>query len=366
MLAILMCSPVTSDSAPTPTTAQSLPACADPKPGLHIIKGDTLGEISTRMTQPHPTFSFGEWADLIYTRNQHAFKNNKDQLITGKILYFPCSGPEENIHAETAVTDQVGAPVAAGKPSQDTAVPSPAKKLPLHQKIQEKWPNFYIAAVLGVVSLLALLIIALSFYFYRWSRTFSVNSSSKKFSTASKEDFSQLATIEKILNKLHTQYGEDMVRLVRNNADSAEKMTGLQKTFLTLKSMLDERDSEIRRLKKGYDAQVFRKFLIRFIRVDQAVDEFLQDNPAEREALDVIKNFLEDALDACGVQHFSPQIGEDYRRAEGVGDFPKKSKTENPEKNYKIAEILQKGYRIQTPEGHEIVYHAKVRIFTSN
>ena len=52
-------------------------------------------------------------------------------------------------------------------------------------------------------------------------------------------------------------------------------------SFTVLQTTLDSRDKEIQRLKKGYDSEIFRKFLGRFIRVDKALCEELYSAKTE-------------------------------------------------------------------------------------
>ena len=134
-------------------------------------------------------------------------------------------------------------------------------------------------------------------------------------------------------------------------------------TFMTLQSALDEREAEIRRLKKGYDAEVFRKFLYRFIRIDQSIADFARDDMASPENLGQLKRLMEDAFDECGVEVFEPELGSDYRGAEGVAENPKTVAADRPEDAFMIAEVLEAGYRLRGGEGYEILAPAKVRIY---
>lgn len=115
----------------------------------------------------------------------------------------------------------------------------------------------------------------------------------------------------------------------------------------------------------GTDSEALRGYLKRLVSVDLAIDDFARDD-ADSEALQVIKVLAEDALDSCGVTTFSPKIGENYLRAEGVAEHPKTQVTDKPEDKFKIAEVLEKGYKMKTPEGYKVIYPARVRIFITS
>jgi hypothetical protein len=118
-----------------------------------------------------------------------------------------------------------------------------------------------------------------------------------------------------------------MKSLSRESVRTSEGVSSLIETFMTLQKAIDERDADIKRLKGGYDAEIFRRFANRFIRVDQMIEVYLNSNPEGSEALGQLKRVMEDALDECGIESFQPNIGDDSRRAEGIADNPKSTKT---------------------------------------
>ena len=131
---------------------------------------------------------------------------------------------------------------------------------------------------------------------------------------------------------------------------------------MTLQKALDERDAEIRRLKAGYDAHIFQKFIGRFIRVDHAIEDFIAMDRFDKDGFEQIRAVLDDALDECGVERFGPEVGADYRQADGVADNPKVVAPESREDEFKIVEVLEPGYRMRGQEGFEVILASKVRI----
>jgi len=143
----------------------------------------------------------------------------------------------------------------------------------------------------------------------------------------------------------------------------------LMESFTVLQTTLDSRDKEIQRLKKGYDSEIFRKFLGRFIRVDKALCEELHaaktENSNNLESLEDIQNILRDAFEECGVSSFSPKLGGDFRKEFGVADNPKTIPPVNQEDDFVIAEVLEEGFKLETPDGPQCIKKAKVVVFKS-
>ena len=144
--------------------------------------------------------------------------------------------------------------------------------------------------------------------------------------------------------------------------NNSEKITNMTETYMQLHDTLDQKDIEIKRLKNGYDAQIFKGFVRRFARIEQTVDDFILED-GENDQLIMLSRLFEDAFDECGVCKFSPEIGSDYRRENGVADNPKLKITENPEDEFKIFEILEAGYKLVSGADEKVVIPAKVRIF---
>lgn len=196
-----------------------------------------------------------------------------------------------------------------------------------------------ILAVIGL-SITTSLAVATSFYLYRWRR---------------------------ILAQPNMAVPENWVRVFRQVVDRTSKLdkrvVDMIETFMTLHTSLNKRDAEIRRLKKGYDAEVFRKFLYRFIKVHQALYAIPEEGEISKDDVQTAKWLMEGALDECDVQSFEPPLQVDWRSQEGIEDRPKEIETENPDEAFRIAEVVEPGYRLCRGEGTEVIVPAKVRIF---
>ena len=134
-------------------------------------------------------------------------------------------------------------------------------------------------------------------------------------------------------------------------------------TLAFLRNALDEKDAEIQRYKRGYDAHLFRRFLYRFIRVDQTVNECSREDGLSVTERDQLSRLLEDALDECGVERFIPPVGADYRTTPGLSDNPKVVPAPDEASAFKIIEVLEHGYRLRHPQGEEVIVPARVRVY---
>ena len=140
-------------------------------------------------------------------------------------------------------------------------------------------------------------------------------------------------------------------------------MNDLNQTFMTLKSSLDQKDKEIARYKSGYDATIYKNFLLRFTRVDKVIKEYISENKIDMNGLDDIQIQMDDALAECEVEVFSPEIGADYKTSTGLADKPKIIETSDKAKDGVVAEIIAPGYQRRLPnDEYEVIVTAKVAI----
>jgi len=215
--------------------------------------------------------------------------------------------------------------------------------------------------IIAIVSLALITILSLSitFWLYRWRKRFT-----DKYEIVVPENWHAVSDHHN--NKLNKQEIRiDQLTQALNQLGTQSQ--GLQKnienmieSYLALQSHIDTQDKEIVRLREGYDAEIFRRFLNRFIRVDKAIQESVDDETISVEDLEQIKQLLEDAFDECGLVIFEPVLGQDYAQAEGVADNPKIIPNQDPALVGKIAEVRECGYQLQ--ETGKIVRPAKVSI----
>jgi len=167
----------------------------------------------------------------------------------------------------------------------------------------------------------------------------------------------------------HSQSQSSLSRVQTNTEQQAERSNHLLESFLTLQKALSDRDEEISRLKKGYDSKIFKRFLMRFVRVDRSLREmeveFSEDN--HQKNYKYLVRLMQDALEECGVEQFAPEIGSDYRDAgPQIADDPTVIETDDAEKDFKIADVVSVGYVLIGEGETEVVVPSKVSIFRTN
>jgi hypothetical protein len=209
--------------------------------------------------------------------------------------------------------------------------------------------------------------VATSYYLYRWRRLLTVHG---KVVTVPEELIAHLAAFGKELRAIHssileansdqTEQCEQFSRQINKSQDS---ISHLFETTVSLQGALDQRDAEIKRLKLGYDAELIRRFVARFIRVKNAVSDAESSAAINANTLQQISRLLNDALDECGVEEFRPKIGDDFRTAVGVADNPRLLDTQDEGQNFKIAEVLESGFRFRNREDDNVIVPARISIF---
>ena len=162
----------------------------------------------------------------------------------------------------------------------------------------------------------------------------------------------------------HLTQQTETIKSLRTDLSALKKdINDMSQTFMTLKTSLDQKDEEISRYKNGYDATIFKNFLLRFTRVDKVIKEYIGDNKIDLNGLQDIQIQMDDALAECDVEIYIPEIGLDYKTTAGVEDNPEIRETLEKSKDATIAEILMPGYRRKLPnDGYQIIVEAKVAI----
>jgi len=194
----------------------------------------------------------------------------------------------------------------------------------------------------------------------------------KKPSTPSSEESSKpLASQNRPEVKAHssdfdtqlTQQTGTIKSLRSDLSDLKKDINDMSQTFMTLKTSLDQKDEEISRYKNGYDATIFKNFLLRFTRVDKVIKEYIGDNKIDLNGLQDIQIQMDDALAECDVEIYIPEIGLNYKMTAGLEDNPEIRETLEKSKDATITEILMPGYRRKLPnDGYQVIIEAKVAI----
>jgi hypothetical protein len=216
--------------------------------------------------------------------------------------------------------------------------------------------------VIGVLMLISVLATASAFWMY-YARSVML----KDGPALVPEKWGRLIdTLVFATKSLEESSSSSLNTVLSQSAHQSEQADSVMKSFLTLQSALDTRDKEIARLKKGYDAVIFKRFLNRFIRVDRALLEIVEESQDgnNTKVMRYLNRLMEDALDECGVERFLPEIGSDFRQStEGVGDEPRVLNTDQIDLDFTVASVDSAGYVIRGEEDWQVIVPAKVSIY---
>ncbi len=176
---------------------------------------------------------------------------------------------------------------------------------------------------------------------------------------------SLIASLQGQLSEIRETVAGTQDLLSRQSAPSAREQEPTDNIVRKMRNALDERDKEIRRFKRGYDVEVYRKFLTKFARLDQAFAYFEAQEHVTADNLASLRRLLANALEDCGVEPFAPKVGTDYRTAVGVSDHPKVIDTKNPGDDFVIAEVLEMGYQVRgtSQSRPEVLIPARVAVY---
>ena len=123
----------------------------------------------------------------------------------------------------------------------------------------------------------------------------------------------------------------------------------MREEFNILRNDIEEKDKEIARYKDGYDVSRIKNYFSKFTFLDSVIKEYIDDNEIDLDGLKVgltdIQIQMNEAFLEYDIEIFSPQLGADYRKTDGVEHPPRKIETNNKEDHFVIAEVIKPGYR---------------------
>ena len=217
----------------------------------------------------------------------------------------------------------------------------------------------YLYVVIIVLSLTTLLSVLVSFYLYKWRKVLLTN----RNMAVPEEWVKHLINLSDGIEGLMATSANQAKSFANELMSQRSSITEMTKTYMELRAAIDKKDNEIERLKKGYDAQVFKSFILRFARVQGALEESIADDEINLESFKMLKVLFDDAFEECGVTKIVPEIGSNYTKsADLVADNPKVTITDDPEKNFLIEEVLSPAYVLTSSEIKQVLVPAKVKI----
>lgn len=172
--------------------------------------------------------------------------------------------------------------------------------------------------------------------------------------------------LTKVIEKSNVATVQTLKSVSEASNFQTRKSEGLLESFLTMQSTIDNRDEEIARLRKGYDAKVFKRFIKGFIGVSIALEEIREE---EKES-DQHRNYkflcrkIQNVLEDCGVENVFPETGADYRElGDEVEDDPDSVTTNSIELDYAVESVVSPAYVLVGEGDTDVIVPARVKIY---
>lgn len=190
-----------------------------------------------------------------------------------------------------------------------------------------------------------------------------------------RQQISQLPNLSKIetipsegVKNHHDECDEESERSQSSEIESLHaKLDDTLRSFSTLKKTLDEKDRDIRQLRKGIDAEIYKGMIKKFIRLEevfyQEINALSEDETKIKEILIDMCEIMQDTFFDCGVEEFSPKVGESIRTAFGTDDNYELVETEEDSLHLQIAEVKKSGYFLNSADGRKCLKESKVKVF---
>ena len=240
---------------------------------------------------------------------------------------------------------------------------------PLSDKASPNLPlnNDQISLILGGMLFVSFIVIMLLFYllvrFYRWRVRIP---ESGKVMMLPEVHTEKLDNVEKVLygfGKMINDYASQTSKSTSDNTDKIEEITN---TFNILQKSLDNKDSEIKRLKEGYDNSIKKRYALAMLSLKDRIEyHFSQESNSDelKKACSSILMVIEIYLDDNDVVTFSFEEGESIRKIEGANVI-KKVTTSDHQKIGSIIKTTKEGYLLEgLGDSKIIIREASVEAF---
>ena len=179
-----------------------------------------------------------------------------------------------------------------------------------------------------------------------------------------------------IKSSVHGDFGnytENLKKQINLHQEVAKNVTKkydeIFESFSVLQKSLNQKDDEIERLKKGYDLQILKKYVIKLLRVADTCDAIENDPKVSEETkkeTTFISESLNDLLEDLGVEKYSIKPGVSTK-SEVFGLPPAnewvKVKADKEEQLSNVKKTIKEGYFINA-EIKEVIKYPKIEVYT--
>lgn len=231
---------------------------------------------------------------------------------------------------------------------------------------QEKRNQTSISLIVLILSLSVSILLMFTLIYVVWRRNVLLNSTGalvpEEWAAFLNENAQKVASLEKEV--------EAQVKFSERSKENLKALTIETKKFsdimLEFRDSFDKKDKEIERLKQGYDFKIYKNFLSRVLSLYVSMKEEIEKDVSvsDKKSIQNLMIIFSGFLDEFDIEEFSPKIGDDFSKTGNtVGDSPIVMKTDRPEENLRIAEVIKKGYKLKNTDEEVILIPAQVSIY---
>jgi hypothetical protein len=275
------------------------------------------------------------------------------------------SASSGDIGAEPVVAPEVMLDEGSEQYLEQPGDPAPTGVQSLATTSGGDWP--YVIALIAL--LLALAAVASTFILLRWRKALEGGQTS----ILPNQVLGDWGKVQEVING-QSQYLQKLGEFIQEQIRQAqsqqegtrEDVRAVMESLRLFQDELSKKDAEIERLRTGADARIFIQFLGRFLRVLKVLEEealMLENRGQDASSLRGYADLLESALEECGVERFSPVVGDEYTTADGVADRPETTPTDDPKKHLRIAHVIRNGFLLPTDAKPVYVQKAEVCVY---
>ena len=222
--------------------------------------------------------------------------------------------------------------------------------------------------------LLLTILIIIPIYLLKWRKTIIDKQISIVPSKLFSKLFSKFKKNPSDFSALSERLDKFEKSISKSKKENSEIVKELKEYLSILTKSTSKKDEEIIRLREGYDMKIFKGFLNRFFRAYRMIEEDLEfytdkDTDENNEScitlLNNLKQTLKESFLDCGLEEFSPQKGEEYKKAFGVSENIVNIETTVESENMKIAKIKSSGFKLKNyyNDRYEVIKPAIVAVY---
>ncbi len=248
------------------------------------------------------------------------------------------------------------------------------KSEPVSKERAENDLSFYLLITLIIIALLLLISVFMNYLLLKWRSRYK--NQLITFPENLLDQFSSLdSKFTNISGGIKSEFDDYTSKLKQTvtfnqdvNRNVSQKFDQLIESFSVIQTELNTKDKEIDRLKRGYDLQLLKKFLLKIIKIEGICEVMMADQNLSEETkneVDFIYGSLGDILEDAGVKKYSIEKGISTKSSD-FGIPPSSSWikifTKDQEKFFTVQDTIKEGYFIDS-EIKEILKYPQIEVF---